>query len=151
MGGASHAAEVRMQEPRGTVEARRRREPWLPAHHSAKILDGLCYSEHERSFPHTVLLQASALPHHPLLRGFPMEGLPSWTPVVHQCRTLGVISDFSFSLVHTFNWSPSSIDSVIIKSYLLLADSFQRLLSPHSSLRSACLHPIGTNHKLPCL
>lgn len=66
--------------------------------------------------------------------------------------TLRVISNFSFSLMPTFNWSPSSLDSIILRFLATFSrHGLECPLSPHTSLRSACLHTQKRNHKLSCL
>lgn len=62
--------------------------------------------------------------------------------LVPQHRTLGVISNFSVSLMPTFNWLPSTIDSVMIRFLLTFSRlGLEGLLSLHTALSSACHHP----------
>lgn len=75
------------------------------------------------------------LPHPPLFTSSVVLFVP-------QHRTLRVISNFSMSLMPTFNWLPSSIDSVMIRFLSTFSRlGLEGLLSPHTSLSSACHHP----------
>lgn len=66
----------------------------------------------------------------------------SMAAFVPQHRTLGVISNFSMSLMPTFNWLPSSVDSVMIRFLFTFSRlGLECLLSPHTSLSRACHHP----------